>query len=138
MGRASRDKGARGERELATLLSYAVKEDVKRRLGQAREGGADILSLPGFVIEVKRQEVLHLNSWWQQVLKASAGTNKIPLLAYRQNRKPWTFCLPMDLLTPNCQGFFSMAQTEFIAYINGPKNPVFCGGYAPGNGAGGI
>jgi hypothetical protein len=41
-GKSSRDKGARGEREFAELLSNELGQVVKRKLGQARDGGDDI------------------------------------------------------------------------------------------------
>ena len=41
-GRAARNKGAAAERELASMLSNELGVVVKRKLGQAREGGDDI------------------------------------------------------------------------------------------------
>ena len=41
-GKASRDKGQRGEREVCKLLSEALNLSVTRELGASRDGGCDI------------------------------------------------------------------------------------------------
>jgi hypothetical protein len=56
-GRMARNKGARGENELAKLLSDELGFVVKRKLGQARDGADDIEVGP-YRIECKRQETL--------------------------------------------------------------------------------
>ena len=60
MGKTSRDKGKRGEREVASLLrSYGY--DTHR--GQQYHGGKDspdVVGLPGIHIEVKRTEAFRL------------------------------------------------------------------------------
>jgi large subunit ribosomal protein L19 len=55
MGRAERLKGARGENEVAALLSESLGIAVKRKLGQARDGGDDI-QVGRWRLEVKRRE----------------------------------------------------------------------------------
>ena len=45
-GRMSRNKGAGAEREFAALVSEALGVEVKRKLGQAREGGDDSCVAP--------------------------------------------------------------------------------------------
>lgn len=90
-GKSSRSKGQSGEREIATMLTYATGIDVCRNLTQTRGGGDDISCIPGLSIEVKRQETLALPAWWRQCTHQAANVAKTPVLAYRQNRKPWTF-----------------------------------------------
>lgn len=89
----SRNKGQRGERELCDLLAkeLCLPDGLRRNLEQVRNGGADIMELPGFAVEVKRVEVLAVNTWWKQTVR-QAG-NRHPVLAYRQNHKQWQFCL---------------------------------------------
>lgn len=117
-GRMSKRKGESGERELANLLQGWLGLEVYRALGQAREGGADILCVPGLCIEVKRQEQLNLNKWWEQVNEA-ATDNDIPVLAYRQNRKQWRFCLPYYLLHDigEWDTFVELREREFCYWI---------------------
>jgi len=53
-GRGKRNKGAAGERELAGILKDHLGFEVKRNLGQARDG-ADDITIQKFRIEVKGQ-----------------------------------------------------------------------------------
>lgn len=54
MGTMQRRKGKAGELELARLLREHLGADVTRNLEQSRRGGADLLGLPGWAVEVKR------------------------------------------------------------------------------------
>ena len=91
MGAFSRSKGAQGERELANELTAELGVKVARNLLQVREGGYDLKGLP-IALEVKRQESLNLKAWWGQTIDQAGEL--LPVLAYRQNRKPWKFILP--------------------------------------------
>lgn len=101
-----RDKGQRGEREIATLLNgiiYQVavelgfsEEDclkavttVQRNQNQTAVGGNDLTNCFGMSIEVKRQEQLSINTWWKQCVASAARGNELPVLIWKQNRKPW-------------------------------------------------
>ena len=64
----SRDKGKRGERELANLLQEYLGRDVTRNLVQSRDGGYD-LNIEGIALEVKRREELALREWWDQTVE---------------------------------------------------------------------
>lgn len=95
-GRGRRQKGARGEREVAKILQG-------RRTGQMQSQSdsneADVESgLPRwnetFHTEVKRQEKLSLDKWSAQA-KADAG-DKIPLVVYRRSQQPWRVSLELD------------------------------------------
>jgi hypothetical protein len=100
-----RQKGANAERELAGIMMAWASEigitlDLIRNLEQVRSGGHDLLGIPGIATEVKRVEVLAINTWWGQCvtqatvegLRLGVGEHGIiPLLAYRQSRKPWIF-----------------------------------------------
>ena len=65
-GRGKRNKGAAGEREVAGILKDHLGFEVKRNLGQARDG-ADDITIQKFRIEVKRQETLKVDVWSKQV-----------------------------------------------------------------------
>lgn len=82
-------KGPAGEREFCQWLWDELGIEAKRKLGQARDEGADIL-VGDFVIEVKRQERLALKHWWLQVCLSEPGTK---IVAFRQNRQPWRFLI---------------------------------------------
>jgi hypothetical protein len=101
-----RTKGQQGEREVADLLNFTIytvmKEmgyneeeslrgmtTVQRNQQQSAVGGNDLTNCFGLSIEVKRQEQLSVNTWWKQCVLAAERNSELPVLMYRQNRKPW-------------------------------------------------
>ena len=96
--RGKRNKGAAGERELAGILKDHLGFEVKRNLGQARDG-ADDITIQKFRIEVKRQERLQVDKWSEQV-ESCSKSGEIPILAYRRNGQPWRVCLKLDDFIP--------------------------------------
>jgi Holliday junction resolvase len=93
MGRASRTKGANGEREWAAFLREAGFTDAHRG-GQLYQRGstvADVEGLPFIHVEVKRQERLNLRAAMEQSMRDAAdeGRGRLPIVAHRTNRKPW-------------------------------------------------
>jgi Holliday junction resolvase len=97
-GRGRRNKGATGERELAGILRDNLGVEVKRNLGQARDG-ADDITIGKFRIECKRQERLQIDVWCEQV-EACAQPGEIPLVIYRRNGKPWRVVLRLEDFIP--------------------------------------
>ena len=89
MGAMQRRKGKAGELELARLLREHLGADVARNLAQARQGGADLLGLPGWVVEVKRAARARLSEWWLQTCTQAEASGQRPALFYRLNRQPW-------------------------------------------------
>lgn len=97
-GKMARDKGQRGEKELCKLLQPHVDKvyaehglespSLERNLSQTRDGGFDIAGLDWIALEVKRVESLNINQWWDQTVAQAQG-GRTPVLAYRQNHKPW-------------------------------------------------
>lgn len=97
-GRMARNKGARGENELAAILSDELGFVVKRKLGQARDSGDDIEAGP-FRIEVKRRETLAVMQWCRQI-EACTPKDQIPIVAFRQNGQKWRVVLRMEDFIP--------------------------------------
>lgn len=97
-GRMSRNKGAAAERELAEILSNELGFVVKRKLGQARDGGDDI-QVQKYRIEAKRRETLALPAWTRQI-EAACQAGEVPIVAYRQNGQPWRVVLRLDDFLP--------------------------------------
>ena len=93
MGKPSRDKGKRGEREVASLLrSYGY--DAHR--GVQYHGGKDspdVVGLPGIHIEVKRTEAFRLWDALSQA-KGDAG-DKMPIVVHRKNDCEWVVVQPL-------------------------------------------
>jgi Holliday junction resolvase len=97
-GKGRRNKGADGERELVNTLNAAMGEALfKRCLGQARDGGVDLLAEGLAGIEVKRRERPELLAAIAQVRAAMADKpGMLKLVAYRRSREAWTFLWVMD------------------------------------------
>ena len=99
MSKYSRDKGKRGEREVIHILQPIINKVcdynnieriiLQRNTLQSDRGGYDIVGLDDFAIEVKRVEKLYVKRWWEQAQRQAKGS-QIPVLFYRQSRKPWT------------------------------------------------
>lgn len=86
MGKMSRDKGKRGEREFAALCSQ-YGYDCRRGQQYNGIGGEDVVGLPGIHIEVKRTERLDLYGAMAQAIGDAHG--EIPIVAHRRNNCAW-------------------------------------------------
>ena len=91
----SREKGARGERELAAWLQARGVRAVR---GQQRAGGSDspdvMHAIPNLHIECKRVEKLDL---WHSLAQAARDCGeRVPTLWFRRNRWQWYVCLPAE------------------------------------------
>ena len=119
MGNSQRQKGQRGERELAKWLQEVVGFDIDRNLQQTRAGGADIICIPGLSIEVKRQQTLTIESWWLQARRQAVFGENIPVLAYRPNRAKWRFCLPFYLMHKEAppEYYITLGLKEFKMWL---------------------
>jgi Holliday junction resolvase len=96
MGKPSRDKGKRGEREFAGELRH---KGYDAHRGQQYHGGADspdVVGLPGIHIEVKRTEKLRLWDAVAQAVRDAAKKMLMPIVAHRKNGKPWVVILLLD------------------------------------------
>ena len=91
----SRDKGKRGELEVASLLR---KYNFDTRRGQqycGANGDADVVGLPGIHLEIKRVEKLNINEAMTQSIN-DANEGEIPTVFHRKNRAPWLVTMTMD------------------------------------------
>lgn len=128
-----RDKGQRGEREIADMLNgiiYQVLKDlgnspedcakafstVQRNQNQSAVGGNDLTNCLGLSIEVKRQETLSVNTWWAQCVAAAERNSEHPVLMYRQSRKPWRVVTLGWVALPNStqvQAVVEIGESDF-------------------------
>jgi hypothetical protein len=95
MGKASRDKGARGERMLAAELSELLGAKIERRV-RNRAGENDLTGLPGWSPEVKHCATASMSAWWAQTI-AQAGTDDLPVLFYKLPRRPFRAVISVNL-----------------------------------------
>lgn len=76
MGKMQRNKGAGYEREVCDAFGAALGVKVTREIGQARDGGADIVQVEPLVIECKRRRTLGtVMGWLEQAM--IAATNRM-------------------------------------------------------------
>lgn len=95
MSRASREKGKRGEREIA---EYLRRRGYEARRGQqfcGSNGDADVVGVPSMHIEVKRTEQCRLYDYLNQA-KSDAREDELPVVFHRQSKRPWVAILDMD------------------------------------------
>ena len=88
MGRMSRQKGKRGERECAAELGQLLGVDARR--GVQFQGGPDspdvVLDGVAIHVEAKRVEALQLYAAIEQATSDADG--KVPIVWHRRNGKP--------------------------------------------------
>lgn len=117
-GKASVEKGGRGEREFYRALSHYLHPchayRLGRNYGQAAKGGADSPpAMAPFSVEIKRRKGPHnlasgklvndltdghIDAFWKQSVKASGGL--IPVVAYKADRQRWRIVVPFKALAP--------------------------------------
>jgi len=86
MGKPSRDKGKRGEREAAGILSELFGVPVRRAQQYSGNAGtADLVGLPGVHVEVKRRERGNVANWLDQAVD-DAGDETTPMVVHRGQR----------------------------------------------------
>lgn len=122
-----RNKGQRGEREIVDwcndvyrevheLLSMQLppKPIAQRRQNQSAVGGMDIDNTCGYAFEIKRQETLKVNTWWEQCVISASETGKRPVLLYKQSRKPWQVVLLMNPYVHNVEEYNNYLRKQPI------------------------
>ncbi len=115
LGKYKRSKGAAAERELFGLLSEHLGFVVRRNVDQARNGGADGIEIPGWAIEVKRQEQWE-SRWWIQALEQAEESGRMPALCYRASRQPWRVRLWLANVTTVLTGVSGLLPHETDAW----------------------
>ncbi len=88
MGRASREKGKRGEREAAAELGAIL--GVAARRGVQYQGGPDSpdVVLPGVPIHVEAKRTERLSLWAAiEQAKADAPAGSVPVVWHKPNRR---------------------------------------------------
>lgn len=95
-GKASRNKGKTGERELAQKLRELGFPDAKRAVQHCgKAGDADVVGVPNVHIECKRVESLNLSKAMKQAVN-DAREGEIPMVFHRKNNEPWYVTMHLD------------------------------------------
>ena len=95
MGKASRDKGKRGERELAAELTALGLPARRGQQYSGASGDADVVGLPGVHIECKRVESLRLADALDQA-ERDARPGELPVVMHRRNGRLWVAVMRYD------------------------------------------
>ena len=91
----SRQKGARGERELAKILKGYGYDTRRGQQYCGSNGDADVVGVPGVHIECKRVERLDIYAAMEQS-ENDARLEEIPTVMHRKNGKPWLVTLKLS------------------------------------------
>lgn len=91
----SRQKGARGERELAAVLREHGFECRRGQQYCGANGDADVVGITGVHIECKRVESLNIHKAMEQA-KSDARENELPAVFHRKNGKPWLVTMTLE------------------------------------------
>jgi hypothetical protein len=99
MGRASRSKGKRGEREVVKRFIAAGVPCRRRWEEQSKPGGQEngdlaIGEAEEVYAEVRHQEVLRIPAWLREVEEKAKGRPRA--LIFRRNREDWHVAVPLD------------------------------------------
>lgn len=102
-GRSARRKGAEGEREVARILKSQGFDATRTPNSGGLSWRGDVQGVPGYVIEVKRQETLAIPAWLRQAYAAASG-GEVPVLVFRRDGRGtspdglWHAILPLEEL----------------------------------------
>ncbi len=94
MGNMQREKGKRGERELAGILRENGFDTRRGQQYNGADGSADVIGLPGVHIECKRAERLNIGEAVQQAQR-DARPGEASVVFHRKNREPWLVTMPL-------------------------------------------
>jgi hypothetical protein len=126
----AKQKGSGGEYEAIKLIQPVVDTAysqaglippvLQRNLEQTRAGGHDIIGLPWLALEIKRQETLNINAWWNQTLASAIQSGGEPVLMYRQNNKKWHIMMHgyLDSGGPRIKAVVQISLDAFLIYIH--------------------
>lgn len=92
----SRQKGARGERELAGILREYGFDSHRCQKYSGVSGDADVVGLPGIHVEVKRVERLNISEAIKQSQR-DARPGELPAVFHRKNREEWLVTMPLGV-----------------------------------------
>ena len=90
----SKDKGKRGERQVAQILQEHGIDSHRTQQYCGSDGTADV-TWEGFHVEVKHRETTAIWSWLEQA-NSDAKDGDIPIVVFRKNREKWQVCMDFE------------------------------------------
>lgn len=91
----SRDKGKRGELELAHILRGYGFDTRRGQQFSGANGDADVVGVPGMHIECKRVEQLNLDAALDQAVR-DALEGEVPVVMHRKSKRVWKATLALE------------------------------------------
>ena len=110
-GKRSRDKGARGERELAGILRDYGFKTLRGQQYCGLYGDADVIGLPGIHIECKRVEKLNLYDAVSQSVR-DCKDKELPSVMHRKNSCDWLVTMKLSDWMKVYQEYFEEMEEE--------------------------
>lgn len=95
VGKKSKNKGKRGELELAHRLQEYGFDARRGQQYAGVNGDADVVGIPGMHIECKRVESLNIEKALVQS-EQDARESEIPVVMHRKNREEWKVTMRLD------------------------------------------
>lgn len=102
IGRLSKKRGSEYENEVCTSLTEYLGVKIKRKLGQARDSGSDVLAGPLYMECKRRRSVGSIQKWMEQCRTSVAteqsktGVEYIPAVVARGDKKKSLITLELD------------------------------------------
>lgn len=96
-GARSRNKGARGERDVCAKLERELGIKFARNLKQYQQAQHGDIEPPAgpYLLEVKNCVTQSIPAWWRQACAAAAARSLLPCLVFKDRGK-WAFLTPME------------------------------------------
>lgn len=91
----SRDKGKRGELEIAHILQGYGYDAHRGQQFSGLQGDADVVGVPLLHLEIKRVQALNLDKAMEQSIR-DAREGEIPIVVHRKDRQPWRVTLGLE------------------------------------------
>lgn len=95
MGKKEREKGKRGEREIANFLKSHGYDARRGQQYCGANGDADVIGLPGIHVECKWVERLNIREAMEQS-RGDASTEEMPTVFHKKNRQPWLVTMDLE------------------------------------------
>ena len=109
----SKQKGNRGERELAKVLrEYGFETRRSQQYAGGTQESADVVGLKYIHIECKRVERLNIDDAIQQAIEDCNFEHNLPSVFHRKNGKQWLVTMRLDDWMRIYQEYYSGKELE--------------------------
>lgn len=95
----SRDKGKRGELEIAHIMQDYGFSARRGQQFSGLQGDADVVGVPYLHLEIKRVQALNLDKAMEQSQRDSRE-GEIPVVVHRKDRQDWRITMTLEEFMP--------------------------------------